>query len=191
MKGFMKRFSILAIVLMLGLSVGALSQDTDTAGGSPDGEVTVLVSETVSVEITTGPTNFAAIDELAIRAGTLANDGAFVIAVDAITDFTVDARLTAIATDSAEGGISAPGTASLLLGASASGAGGTSAVADTAFSGALPATISLNSAFAQVNNADGTGESSTIDLTLDLDQMGNRDQSETITYTLEFLVTET
>lgn len=187
MKGFMKRFVLLAVVVTLALSVGALSQDTDNAGGN----VTVSVDETVVMQVTAGPTNFAGITESDITTGTLANNGAFTIRVDAITDFTVDARLTAIATDSVEGGIAAPGSASLLLGASASGAGGTSAVASTAFAGALPATISLNSAFSQANNADGTGESSTIDLTLDMDQLGNRDQSETLTYTLDFLVTET
>jgi len=186
-KGFMKRFSIFAAVLMLGLSVGALSQDTDTDSG----DVTVLVGETVVMNITAGPVDFAAITKADIEAGILANAGAFTINVDAITDFTVDARLTAVTTDSAEGGIAAPGSASLLLGASASGVGGSSAVADTAFAGALPATISLNSAFSQVNNADGTGESSTIDLTLDMDQLGNRDEGETLTYSLEFLITET
>lgn len=186
----MRRFSRWAIFgVVLGLAIGSwgYSQDTDSAGGN----VTVLVSETVVVTVTAGPTNFAAITEADISAGTLSNAGAFTIRVDAITTFTVDAQLTAVTTDSIEGGILAPGATSLLLGASASGAGGTSAVADTAFSGGLPATISLNSAFSQQNNADGTGESSTIDLTLDMDQMGNRDQGETITYTLSFVVTET
>ncbi len=186
----MRRFSrwaALGALLGLAFATWGYAQDTDSAGGN----VTALVSETVVVAVTAGPVNFTAISEADITAGTLSNAGAFTIRVDAITNFTVDAQLTAIATDSAEGGIVAPGTASLLLGASASGAGGTSAVADTAFSGAVPATISLNSAFSQVNNANGTGESSTIDLTLDMDQLGNRDQGETLTYTLSFVVTET
>jgi hypothetical protein len=120
----------------------------------------------------------------------LVNSSAFTITVEAITDFTVDGQLTAVTTDSAEGGIVAPVGSSMLIGATASGAGGTSAVADTAFSDTLSTPVSLGSAFSNVNNADGTGESSTISLTLDMDQLGNRDQGETLTYTLEFIVTE-
>lgn len=178
-----KRLFLLSFLLLHLASVGTYAVDSDSGGG----DVTVSVGETVVMTVS-APQNFSAITEADISAGTLVNTGAFTITVEAITNFTVDAQLTTTATTS--GTATAPAGESLLLAASASGAGGTSAVSDTAFGNTLPATISLDAAFTNQNNADGTGESSTIDLTLDMDKLGDREQGETLTYTLSFIVTE-
>ncbi len=177
----LKRLAVLGLALVLGLSAGSLAQDTDTQTS----DVTASVDETVVIELVKN-SDFAGISEADITAGTLVNANAITITVEAITNFTVDANLTATATSS--GTADVPPGSSLLLAASAAGG---SAISDTAFGDSLPATISLTSAFSGTNNADGTGESSDITLTLDMDALGDREQLETLTYSLEFVVTET
>jgi len=179
------KFASLALLITIGLTAVGSAQDTDTVTGT----VTADVTETVVIKIDTldaSSNAFGSITEADIQAGTKVLSGAFDIDVYAITDYTVDVEITSI---TSSGSATPPGAPSLLLAASASGSAGTTPVPDTAFSG-LNTPISLDGAFSNVNNADGTGEGSTIDLTLDMDELGDREQGETLTYELDFIVTE-
>jgi len=179
-----RRFVALGMVLMAVLFMGNLTLGATSGGGN----TTVTITDAVAITVTQGTANFPAIAASDLGVGTVSLTGAWTLQVDAISNFTVDAKLTSTATDSGTAGIVAPAGNSLKLAASL--AGGSSAVTSTAFSSTLPATISLNSAFSGTNNANGTGESSTIDLVLDLSQLGDRETAETLTYTLSFVVTE-
>jgi len=177
-----RRFTALGLVLMAVLFMGNLTLGATSGGGN----TTVTITDAVAITVTSGG-NFTAIAASALGTGTVTLTGAWTLQVDAISNFTMDALLTGTATDSITGE-TAPAGNSLKLAASL--AGGSSAVTSTAFSTTLSTALSLNTAFSGTNNANGIGESSTIDLALDLSQLGNRKAGEILTYTLSFLVTE-
>jgi len=164
------------------LAVFSIGSFGATSGG---GDTTVTLTDVVTITVTKG-SDFAAITAADLVGATVNVTPAWTLQVDAITNYSVNAQLTNVAVSPIG---TAPVGSSLLIGATQ--AGGTGAVASTAFSDTLSTNLSLDTAFSNVNNANGTGESSVIDLTLDLDKLGDRTAGETITYTLSFIVADT
>jgi len=184
-------------VLVVGSSLAAYAADTDTGSTDP---FNVTLTETVRIAVGTQPVGSALDDkvELATRYFPL---GSFKASVWAITNYQVS------------GGVGLAGTASgalLSLGAAAIrvqivqatdfGATGDDGVPDNPVSNVTAVSpytaLPLTPAQALWNGGNTEGGSltyheATVNLWLDLDQLGNQAENNVLTVTVNLLVTET
>lgn len=135
-----------------------------------------------SVNITvTAVNNSITIDEAAILTGTASTTQAFDVSVTTTAAFTMSVELTSIT-----GATGIPAGA-VTLTANASGASGTTNVTIDPFT-AFATGHNISAAFS--GDADVTDETSQIDVQINLDQLGDRDQNDTLTVNLLFIITE-
>lgn len=143
----------------------------------------LLWAQSVTITVT-GVNNSLIITAAAIQAGTLAATRAFDVSIDATADFSVSTQLDGILVDGMPSSIPA---AALSATANASGAAGTTDVAINPFPG-FGAAQDISGAFSGL--AGASNETSRVDVQLNLAQLGNRAQGETLSFSLTFIVTE-
>jgi len=145
--------------------------------------VWLLWAQSVTITVT-GVNNSLSVTAAAIQAGTLAATRAFDVSIDATANFSVSAQLDSILVNGMSSSIPA---AALSATANASGAAGTTDVTINPFSG-FGAAQDISGAFSGL--AGASNETSRLDVQLNLAQLGNRAQGDTLSFNLTFIVTE-
>ncbi len=137
-------------------------------------------AQSVTIDLTRVNTSIT-IDEAAIRSGVASNSRVFDIAVTTTAAYTMSVELTSIT-----GATGIPAGA-VTLTANATGEAGTTNVSIDPFTG-FGSGHDISAAFSGL--ADVTDETSQIDVQINLDQLGDRNQNDTLTVTLLFIITE-
>jgi len=165
--------------------LNSASSDNNRVGRLDWLPVTVYFSNGPAVNISvTGINNLASITETEIMNGELSLTRTFDVTISALVDHTVSVRLEGILVNGLPSSITAT---AFSLSANASGQAGTSNVTIDPFV-ALGLGVDISNAFSGL--AGATNEISQIDTTINLNQLGDRAITESLTFNLTFIVTE-
>lgn len=137
-------------------------------------------AQSVTIDLTAVNTSIT-IDEAAILSGVASNSRVFDLAVTTTAAYSMSVELTSIT-----GATGIPADA-VTLTANATGEVGTTNVTIDPFSG-FGTSSDISAAFSGLT--DMTDETSQIDVQINLDQLGDRNQNDTLTISLLFIITE-